>query len=406
MSQTEHRTLKVNETEQANRLNAPLNPPLTNQNLEKRPEFAEGSGPLFLMYRKMTEEEDKKMVERWQKDAEGIIIFTGLLSAAVAAVLAMTVGSLDPSFQDGSVLILQNIYLLLVKNFNANETLPSDPMVIEAFTPPKYAVWVSGILFLSLAINLSCAMMATLIRQWARRYLRITQSPRYSLHERARIRAFFANGVDVCWLPQVIEGIPVLIEVSLFLFFSGLLTLLASMHSTVFLAVFWLPLMIFCAYVIITIMPLVRHDSPYYSWYSSFMGFLGHVEKLAVETVQKRASEIDNHIFKWIFDNLVEDHDSEVAQFFESISSSSILQEPLLSLTNLGEGKLSSALSKFLERTWLSNFVPGSDKMRRLVVCVKIADVASLSDLAMSILEDILLGTGIRCYGPLKLGDP
>ena len=35
----------------------------------------DGSGPLFTMYSKIAEEEDDKMVERWQKDAEGIIIF-------------------------------------------------------------------------------------------------------------------------------------------------------------------------------------------------------------------------------------------------------------------------------------------------------------------------------------------
>jgi hypothetical protein len=30
------------------------------------------------MYHRMTEEEDNKMAERWQKDAEGIIIFVSL----------------------------------------------------------------------------------------------------------------------------------------------------------------------------------------------------------------------------------------------------------------------------------------------------------------------------------------
>lgn len=35
----------------------------------------DSSGPLFTMYSNIAEEEDDKMVERWQKDAEGIIIF-------------------------------------------------------------------------------------------------------------------------------------------------------------------------------------------------------------------------------------------------------------------------------------------------------------------------------------------
>jgi hypothetical protein len=37
--------------------------------------FSDGSGALFNMYTKMSEEEDNKMVDRWQKDADGILIF-------------------------------------------------------------------------------------------------------------------------------------------------------------------------------------------------------------------------------------------------------------------------------------------------------------------------------------------
>jgi hypothetical protein len=38
----------------------------------------DSSGPLFTMYSKLAVEEDNKMAERWQKDAEGIIIFVRL----------------------------------------------------------------------------------------------------------------------------------------------------------------------------------------------------------------------------------------------------------------------------------------------------------------------------------------
>jgi hypothetical protein len=37
--------------------------------------FSDSSGPLYHMYIKMTEEEDEKMAHRWQKDADGILIF-------------------------------------------------------------------------------------------------------------------------------------------------------------------------------------------------------------------------------------------------------------------------------------------------------------------------------------------
>jgi hypothetical protein len=40
--------------------------------------FGDSSGTLFSMYSKAAEDEDNKMAERWQKDAEGILIFVSL----------------------------------------------------------------------------------------------------------------------------------------------------------------------------------------------------------------------------------------------------------------------------------------------------------------------------------------
>jgi hypothetical protein len=37
--------------------------------------FGDSSEPFFPIYSKAAEDEDNKMVERWQKDADGILIF-------------------------------------------------------------------------------------------------------------------------------------------------------------------------------------------------------------------------------------------------------------------------------------------------------------------------------------------
>ena len=42
------------------------------------PDFVDGSGPIFSMYLEMAVEEDKKMAENWQADADGILIFVRL----------------------------------------------------------------------------------------------------------------------------------------------------------------------------------------------------------------------------------------------------------------------------------------------------------------------------------------
>jgi len=52
-------------------VNQPPQPPQGESN------FADSSGPLFSMYNKIAEEEDNKMTDRWQKDADALLIFVG-----------------------------------------------------------------------------------------------------------------------------------------------------------------------------------------------------------------------------------------------------------------------------------------------------------------------------------------
>jgi hypothetical protein len=47
----------------------------TDQPLQRESNFGDSSGPLFSIYSKAAEDEDNKMAERWQKDADGILIF-------------------------------------------------------------------------------------------------------------------------------------------------------------------------------------------------------------------------------------------------------------------------------------------------------------------------------------------
>ncbi len=51
------------------------------------------------MYLKMAEEEDKKMTERWEADADGILIFV-----STTVVLSISLRALTALFQDWSVL--------------------------------------------------------------------------------------------------------------------------------------------------------------------------------------------------------------------------------------------------------------------------------------------------------------
>src|SRR5712691_4661733 len=92
---------------------------------------------------------------------------------------------------------------------------PTPSKLSSTLSPPRHAVLVNTLWFLSLVISLTCALLATLQQRWARRYLKITQR-RHHPRNRARIRAFFAEGVDKLRLTQAVEAIPALLHLSLF----------------------------------------------------------------------------------------------------------------------------------------------------------------------------------------------
>jgi hypothetical protein len=241
--------------------------------------FVDSSGPIFSMYLEMAEEEDKKMAESWKADADGILVFVRLY-------LLVPVLYTNSSVIDWFILCCCRIVDLGVDSGHSTEPtghlqlLPCQyisgylPTQIDPIFPPpffptpifstNYAVWVNSLWFLSLVISITCALLATLLQQWARRYLKVTQT-RYSLHKRARIRSFFAEGVEKSLLPWVVEALPTLIHVSLFLFFAGLVVFLWNVNLTIFKVVLsWIGVCT-ALYGCITLIPIFRRDSPYYT---------------------------------------------------------------------------------------------------------------------------------------------
>jgi Family of unknown function (DUF6535)/Ubiquitin carboxyl-terminal hydrolase len=224
------------------------------------------------------------------------------------------------------------------------------------------------------------------------------------------MRAFFANGMEKMHIAQVVEGLPTLIHISLFLFFGGVAIFLFNINNAVFNSVVWWIALFAIAYGLITVMPIVRYDSPYYSplslpaWvlyagisYLSFKALfslkahkihvfrtwqrlrtmrdqyrgwiLGGVEEAAKEMASKRLSEIDLCILGWTIDALGDD--DRLEKFFEAIpgffNSKLVkhLKKEFPDDNNLLK-KFWKASNGFLERTLLSNSVTEQVKSRRL----------------------------------------
>jgi hypothetical protein len=138
------------------------------------------------------------------------------------------------------------------------------------------SVLVNGLWFLSLAMSLTCALLATLVQRWARRYLRNAYR-RYNLHQKARLREFHKRGVKKLHIPWMMEAIPVLLHLSLFLFFAGLSAFLFTVDLTIFKVVTaWIALCVIL-YACLTFLPYIYMNSPYSTPLSApaFFGLTG-----------------------------------------------------------------------------------------------------------------------------------
>lgn len=88
------------------------------------------------------------------------------------------------------------------------------------------------------------------------------------------MRAFFAGGVDKMQLPWAVEGLPVLVHLSVFLFFTGLVIFLVNVNNSVYLSVIWWLVLFAMLYGCITFMPLFQPDSPYFTPLSTPVSFI------------------------------------------------------------------------------------------------------------------------------------
>jgi hypothetical protein len=177
--------------------------------------------------------------------------------------VADSIKDLRPNPQETSALYLGNVIQLLADTNVSRASILSNVVQPPPFHPHRYAVLVNSLWFLSLAISITSALLATLLQQWARRYLKVTHTQDRP-QDRARVRAFFFEGADKFHLLWVADTVPALIHLSLALFFAGLLILLWNTHHTVFYSVVWWVVILTMGYAYITLLPIIRPHSLHY----------------------------------------------------------------------------------------------------------------------------------------------
>ncbi|KAI9443588.1 hypothetical protein H4582DRAFT_1208323 [Lactarius indigo] len=225
-------------------------------------EYDERATKFWSVYVEEAESHDKALIGTWKDDMEGIIIFAGLYSSAY--------------YSQQSVVLLAQISAQLAVSGSPPPATISLPTPFPDFHVTPSDVRVNVFWFMSLVFSLTAALAATIVQQWVRDYMHVFQRYNHPL-KRARMRQFLYEGAEKWYMPVVVDAVPALIHISLFLFFIGLADYLFSINTatatttTIMIAI--------CAtlYLWCIIAPVYDAQSPYQSPLSGIFWLLFRV---------------------------------------------------------------------------------------------------------------------------------
>jgi len=213
------------------------------------------------------------------------------------------------------------------------------------------------------------------------------------------------------------DGVPILLHLSVFLFFTGLLILLHHIDHTVFYVVVACVMLCVAVYTWITILPIFHPASPHYGPLASFTWqlcaylfskirfllkinahdvdfhhssrLINRLERKAEEVVSKQKPKYDAHILESLVDNLGEDGTQE--KFFEAIpgfchsKSAEDLEEIKRNLCSEFSIKFCRSVMQFLDGTPSPDSVTELVRSRRLLTCLNASHMVLPRDRAADV---------------------
>ena len=196
---------------------------------------------------------------------------TGLLSAIVGAFIIEFYKKLSSDSGGQTVVLLQQISHQLPNSPDStNSNTPNQPS-----SPGTAIVWVNTLWSISLVLSLTCVLIATLLQQWARRYTQAPKSTNFPRH-RVRIRSLLLDGMKMYKILLIVEILPTLVHISVFLFLGGLVIAFHTIDKTVAFAVDVTVGVSGLAYIGLSILPCLDMKCPYRTPISKILWYPCH----------------------------------------------------------------------------------------------------------------------------------
>jgi len=277
---------------------------------------------------------------------------------------------LQPNSIDTTVLLLAQISRQLAALSSGTQISIPSGLPGQPFRPSAAAIRVNTLWFLSLVLSLMCALLATLMQQWVRRYLQASR-PWYAPYKRTRIRAFYAEGVERFGLPRAVEALPALLHAAVFLFFAGLVDFLININHTVGFCLLSAVVVAASLYFLCTALPLVYPNSPYQTPLTIVLWIIQHATLLVSLDVIRRVIRFiyeRTGLIAWkVYGRVIyksDDYSRRLAQGFARTREAIALRQP----TEMDSRALSWALDVLDEDNELEEFVAAMPGYYRSVV--------------------------------------
>ncbi|KAK7462711.1 hypothetical protein VKT23_007298 [Stygiomarasmius scandens] len=286
---------------------------------------------LWNTYIEQAQDYDRKLLEGWKGDMDGMLLFSALYSATLTAFIVESYQKLQQDPADATLAVLIQVSRQLA-SLSDGTAAPFQDLPAFELEP---SVLISNMLwFLSLALALTCSLLATFVQQWVRDFLHKT-TIRPSPVVQARVLAFSYFGLRRFGLHTFVDIIPILLHLSLFLFFAGLVTFLLPINRPLMYLMASILIIFVLVYTGLSCMPLVWLDAPYRTPVSDLLwragnrlhGFFFRVHRLPkdlslteamVESSLKDSSERDRQCMKYTVKSL--NHDTELLPMLGAVS--------------------------------------------------------------------------------------
>ncbi|KAF9067053.1 hypothetical protein BDP27DRAFT_940941 [Rhodocollybia butyracea] len=213
---------------------------------------------------------DENMVGEARDGLDALLVFAGLFSAVVISFVVQTTQTLQLSSADVSAALLSELVAIqraAAQGINVNSVPASMLTPTTKFVPGTLDIWINCLWVVSLVLALVVALASVLVKQWLHRYIAVQSG---TPKARSHVRQLRYQGFEEWQVLNIIGALPVVMHLSLLLFFLGLVLFLIPLQLALSWIVGSITVTVYGLYFLSALLPTIRPQCPYKTPLSEF----------------------------------------------------------------------------------------------------------------------------------------